>query len=318
MKTIQFLIANYNSIDHIDILVKSLRTNHPGVSYELLVADQGSTDGSREYLEALPEVKLWPLEDRPPNRAFQAATQQYINQLDLTEYLHPFFLQRTLEADNRKFHGEAMNFLAHKATSPLCATLDTDMEFLGPYWFDAFLKGILQGAAAVGTIQDEETFTIGKHFEATVQRRFHPCLTVYQTQILQSNPVDFNFDPYFDLRMPLIHKSIAEQIPVNIHLGDMGYKVYQQMNHPVLGLDDNDFYGSVRHFNGATVKKDRKDELFLSWLNSIKDIKDLYKYAVQTYYYTSLNEEALVYCKKHWDQFNPSLPTMPKIPIIKI
>jgi glycosyltransferase involved in cell wall biosynthesis len=317
MKTIQFLIANYNSIDHIDILIKSLRTNHPGVSYELLVADQGSTDGSKEYLESLPEVKLWPLEDRPHNHKFHVATQQYINQLDLTDYMHPFFIQRTLEADNRKFHGEAMNFLVSKATSPLCATLDTDMEFLGPYWFDAFLKGILQGAAAVGTIQDEESFTIN-NFKATVQRRFHPCLTVYRTPILQSIAYDFNFDPYFDLRMPLIHKSIAEQLPISIHLGDMGYHIFQDIKSPILGLDDNEFYGSVRHFNGATVKKDRKDELFLDWLNSIKHIKDLYKYAVQTYYYTSLNEEALVYCKKYWDQFDPPLPTMPKIPIIKI
>lgn len=317
MKTIQFLIANYNSSDHIEILVKSLRTNHPGVSYELLVADQGSTDGSKEYLESLPEVKLWPLESRPHNHQFHIATQQYINQLELADYMHPFFLQRTLDADNRKFHGEAMNFLVGKATSPLCATLDTDIEFLGPYWFDAFLNGILQGAAAVGTIQDEESFTID-NFKATVRCRFHPCLTLYSTAVLQSIAYDFNFDPYFDLRMPLIHKSIVEQLPVNIHLGDMGYHIFQDMRYPVLGLDDNEFYGSVRHFNGATVKKDRKDELFLDWLNSIKHIKELYSYAVQTYYYTSLNEEALVYCKRHWDQFNPPLPTMPKIPIIKI
>lgn len=319
MPLLQFLVANYNSADHIEILIKSLRTNHPGASYELLVADQGSTDGSKEYLQSLPEVKLWPIESRSNNKTMVAAMFEYIEQLGLHDYMHPFFWHRTTEADNRKFHGEAINFLVDKATAPLCATLDTDVEFLGPYWFGIFMQHILAGASAVGTVQDSEEFTIGE-FRAFVHRRFHPCLTLYRTADLKKE-YDFNFDPYFDLRMPLIHKAITESLPVNIHLGDMGYKTYSSMQDNKLqmfGLSDNDFYGSIRHFNGGTVKKDRKDEIFLDWLNSIKHIHDLHKYAVQTYYYTSLNEEALLYCKKHWDRFDPALPVMPKIPIIKV
>jgi glycosyltransferase involved in cell wall biosynthesis len=318
---IQFLVANYNSIDHIHILVKSLRTYHPGVSYQLLVADQGSTDGSLEYLEKLEEVKLWKLEEREFNKDYNENQRYLVEKYNLWSYLHLFFVKRTIEVDARKFHGAAINFLVGKVDAPLFATLDTDMEFLGPFWFQPFLENILVGNAVVGTTQDPISFHIGKFFGFTCFRT-HPCLAVYDMNKIPKN-IDFNTDDCFELRMPMIHRCLEEDITEHWQLGDMGHKVFTEFwkNKNICSLPDEEFYSTARHFQGATVKKDKKNHDLIDWLLSIEKkpkLKELFNYGRETYKYSGLNDKTLLHCSAYWASKNPSLPKQPKIPIFVV
>jgi 2-polyprenyl-3-methyl-5-hydroxy-6-metoxy-1,4-benzoquinol methylase len=68
------VIVTYNQLDYTHLCLDSLRlrTDEP---YELIVVDNASTDGTVEYLRALPDVRLIL---NPTNRGFPAAVNQGI------------------------------------------------------------------------------------------------------------------------------------------------------------------------------------------------------------------------------------------------
>jgi glycosyltransferase involved in cell wall biosynthesis len=61
MNNISIILPSYNTIDYTKMAITSLRKYYPGV--EIVVMDDGSTDGSKDYLQTLAEqdknLKLW-------------------------------------------------------------------------------------------------------------------------------------------------------------------------------------------------------------------------------------------------------------------
>lgn len=55
---LSFCIPTYNRLPHIKKLIESIRENIGNYTYEIIVADGGSTDGTIEYLKKQTDVKL--------------------------------------------------------------------------------------------------------------------------------------------------------------------------------------------------------------------------------------------------------------------
>ena len=329
MLPFQFILANFNSIEHVEVLIKSLRTFPPGSEYQILAVDNGSTDGSKEYLQSLPEVKLWEYTDLPEETELNERLYSGVRYYELERYMHPFFLKKTIDKDHRRTHAAALNFLMGKVESPLFATLDTDMEFLSPVWFGPFLTPFLlnQDVTAVGTDEQAISFKIGGYTGFTVPR-LHPCLAFWRTEFMQENafPYLWNHDDIFELRMPMIHKSLEEKLTYDhdIQLGDVGHRAAKTINQEgkiVVNLPDESYFRSVRHFYGATVGNEKHSPEFKDWLCGIANkphLKPLYDYAVQTYAYTEYGREILQNVRAYWQTKNPELPQPSKLPIMMV
>jgi hypothetical protein len=315
MKILQFLLANCNSSDHIEILIKSLRTYPPPVSYEILACDNGSTDGSAERLQTFPEVHLWKLHERPRDNSVKKRQQILIRKFKLKKYLHPFFAKRSLFRDYRRSHASALNYLLAKVTSPLCATLDTDVEFLNPFWMEPFLGPLLinPGTAAVGLLQEGASVRI-QGFVGRSHERLHPCLAFYRTRDLRAAGATFDANDYFDLQLPLIHKCLEERLAIKVTLGDVGHQVHSALKRRhkrVGGLAPAIFSTHIRHFGGATVKKGILDPDLLDWRERIKSrphLKNLDEHADREFGYVLANQKTLELRARYWRARHPAPP----------
>lgn len=323
MRCIQFLIANYNSIEHIEILTKSLRAFHPGFSYELLVCDNGSKDGSAEYLESLPEVRLWRLEDRAADDQFVKRQQTVIDKYGLEPYMNDYFRRKTVWRDYRQTHNAALNFLVSKVTSPIFATLDTDIEFLGPHWIEPFLLPFLLDPT-VGCVGLEErviNFKVGK-FQGRTVRRIHPCLALWRTSHVWNVQSTWDIDDEFELRFLLMQKSIQESVDYNIQLGDTGYRITRDLEEggsKVVSLPPEDFFRSCRHFYGTTCEKVYFNKDYKEWINSISTdpkLKPLVDFTELSQQYSKFSRDALHNCRRHWQEHDPELPMQPEVPLV--
>jgi glycosyltransferase involved in cell wall biosynthesis len=323
MKCLQFLLANYNSAEHIEILIKSLRTYHPGFSYEILVCDNGSKDGSDEYLESLPEVRMWHLDERAPDTDYNHRQQAVIDKYELEPYLNDYFRQKSVDRDYRRSHNSALNFLTQQVTSPIFATLDSDIEFLGPNWIEPFLLPMLldPSVGCVGSDEEIISFDIGP-FSGHTTFRIHPCLALWRTKYVWECGANWDVDDEFDLHWPIIQKSLIENQPYRVQLGDTGYKVTKTLkenNYKVVSLPSEDFFRSCRHFYGSTVNKVYYNEGWENWKRDVRNdprTKKLGEFCDMTEQYGKFSVTILDKSKKYWADKNPQLPKQPEVPLV--
>jgi glycosyltransferase involved in cell wall biosynthesis len=316
-------MANYNSAEHIEILIKSLREYHPGFSYEILCCDNGSTDGSAEYLAALPEVQLWRLEDRPTDNAYRDRQQAVIDRYGLESYLTDYFRAKTILRDYRTTHNSALNFLVTKVTAPIFATLDTDVEFLGPNWIEPFLLPLLVDPqiGCVGSEEQSISWRMGL-FQGRTLKRLHPCLSLWRTAYVWEAQQGWDVSDEFDLRFLIIQRAMKEEIPYQLTLGDTGYAVSRAVienGHKMVTLADEDFFRSCRHFYGSTVKKVHFDNGWRAWYKQLMDdpvLKPLGEFAELSQHYANFNQEALNTCREYWKQRSPKLARQSKVPLV--
>jgi hypothetical protein len=315
MKILQFLLANYNSSDHIEILIKSLRTYPPPVSYEILACDNGSTDGSAERLQSFPEVQMWKLHERLRDNTVKKRQEALIRDFKIKKYLHRFFAKRIRYRDYRQSHASALNYLLAQVTSPLCATLDTDVEFLNPFWLEPFLRPLLINpeTAAVGLLQEGASFRI-QGFVGRTHERLHPCLALYRTRDLREAGATFDANDWFDLQLPLIHKCLEERLSIKVTLGDVGHQVHAALKRRrkrVECLTPAIFSTHIRHFGGATVKKEILDPDLLDWREGIKSkphLKSLDEHADREFHYVLANQKTLELRARYWRARHPAPP----------
>jgi len=325
MKCLQFLVANYNSAEHIEILVKSLREYHPGFSYEILCCDNGSSDGSDEYLAALPEVRLWRLEDRPTDDTYKQRQQAVIDHYGLEPYLTDYFRAKTILRDYRTTHNSALDFLVTKVTSPIFATLDTDVEFLGPNWIEPFLLPFLVDpqVGCVGSAEQAIAWRIGP-FQGRTLKRLHPCLAFWRTALVWEAGEHWGTSDEFDLRFLIMHRSLKENTSYQLTMGDTGYAVSTKLlanGHKMVTLVDEDFFRSCRHFYGTTVKQVHFDNGWKEWYTELKEdptLEPLADFAELSEHYSNFSQEALNTCREYWKQRNPKLPRQPEVPLVFI
>ena len=113
---VTIICATRNAADAVRLTFESLRRSEP-TGYRLLVADNGSTDGTLEFLASLDWVQLF-------------------------------------RGDGCQSHGAALDWLTRKVTTRYFLTMDSDVVFLRPGWL-ADLRRVAQenGAAAVGELE---------------------------------------------------------------------------------------------------------------------------------------------------------------------
>jgi len=100
------------------LAIEQIRKMTRVVDYEILIYDNASTDGSREWLAVQPDVTLFCGES------------------------------------NSMRHGEALDFLTRRANYPICCTLCSDAFPVSPDWLtpafrldeDVYLSGMFRGA----------------------------------------------------------------------------------------------------------------------------------------------------------------------------
>jgi len=117
MNGVSICILTYNVFFYNRLAIDQIRKNTRVVDYEILVYDNGSTDGSREWLEAQPDVTVFRGEG------------------------------------NGARHGMALDFLTRRAKYPICCTLCSDAFPTSPEWLTpamylddkVFLTGTFRG-----------------------------------------------------------------------------------------------------------------------------------------------------------------------------
>ncbi|MCI8338936.1 MAG: methyltransferase domain-containing protein [Lachnospiraceae bacterium] len=72
-KKVSFVLVTYNQLEMTQLCVESVRHNHPRGSYEIVVVDNLSTDGTRKWLEEQEDIRALLNDD---NRGFPAACNQ--------------------------------------------------------------------------------------------------------------------------------------------------------------------------------------------------------------------------------------------------
>jgi glycosyltransferase involved in cell wall biosynthesis len=113
---ITILCATLNGRDAVRLTMSSLRRHTPE-SYRILVADNGSTDGTLEYLRGLDWIELFKHDRRCRNRS----------------------------------HGATLDWLARKVETRYFLTLDSDVAFLRSAWLSELRRALeVRRAVAVG------------------------------------------------------------------------------------------------------------------------------------------------------------------------
>lgn len=120
MKGVSICIVSYNSFFYNRLAIDQIRKMTRLVNYEILVYDNGSSDGSVEWMAQQPEVILF----RGRN--------------------------------NELKHGRALDFLTRRASYPICCCLCVDAFPVSPEWLipatylddDTYLAGIHRNNAA--------------------------------------------------------------------------------------------------------------------------------------------------------------------------
>lgn len=104
-KTIAIYITTYNRLDLLKRAINSV-LSQTIVPNELYVCDDGSTDGTREYLLSVEDSRIKPLFNDPPNQgacvgrnsAIFTTECEYISGLDDDDYFQPHRIENFLKA----------------------------------------------------------------------------------------------------------------------------------------------------------------------------------------------------------------------------
>ena len=124
MPDVTIVIPNYNGIAYLGGCLSSVKKQR-GVTAEVLVVDNGSTDGSLEYLEKeFPDCHLISLDKnygfcRAVNEGFRHAESEYVILLNNDTEIDPEFSIRLLEAikkDKKRFSCQACMIQYHDHT----------------------------------------------------------------------------------------------------------------------------------------------------------------------------------------------------------
>ncbi len=111
MSEVTVVIPNYNGMSYLETCLRSV-SRQTGVSMELLVVDNGSTDGSREFIrEHFPKIRLLCLKKNlgfcgAVNRGIRAAKTPYVILLNNDTEVCPGFvyeLWKAIRADEKRF-----------------------------------------------------------------------------------------------------------------------------------------------------------------------------------------------------------------------
>lgn len=111
------ICATLNAREAVRLTFSSFRRYTPEPC-PVLVADNGSMDGTLDDLRALPWLKVFPLEER----AGESSAASAVDPGALTE------------------HGAALDWLAARVETPYFLTLDSDVEFLEAGWLGEMLE----------------------------------------------------------------------------------------------------------------------------------------------------------------------------------
>jgi hypothetical protein len=151
--------ATLNAFDAVRLTMQSLQRHTPRIP-RVLVADNGSTDGTLEWLQSRSFVTVVPLDERRrlivAERAWQRSVLAAVEQrASAPDSVH----QRLRALDTSPpgtltEHAATLDWLAQQVDTPYFLTLDSDVEFLADGWLEAMLALMERdGLAALGPLE---------------------------------------------------------------------------------------------------------------------------------------------------------------------
>jgi glycosyltransferase involved in cell wall biosynthesis len=156
---VTILLATRNGADVVRLTLSSLRRFTPE-AYRVIVADNGSTDGARDYLGSLDWIEIF---DRDPRRALTS-------------------------------HGATLDWLARKVRTRYFLTLDSDVVFLRRGWLSDLREVIeKRGAVAVGEFEPGlggYRSRLAPYVLLLDTKRFRALRCSFRSCVLMSDPAD--------------------------------------------------------------------------------------------------------------------------------
>ena len=156
---VTIVCATLNAFEAVRLTMRSLARHTPPVE-RILVADNGSTDGTLEWLQTLQHVDVVSLEERRRLMAAERAWRRRVLAGLERRGAAPTSVERNLRHDGQPLprqlteHGATLDWLAHQAATPYFLTLDSDVEFLADSWLEDMV-GLMErdGLAALGALE---------------------------------------------------------------------------------------------------------------------------------------------------------------------
>jgi hypothetical protein len=156
---VTIVCATLNAFEAVRLTMQSLLRHTPPVE-RILVADNGSTDGTPEWLQTLPHVDVVSLEERRRQMAVERAWRRKVLARLERRGAAPASVERNLRHDAEPRprqlteHGATLDWLARQVATPYFVTLDSDVEFLADGWLEDMV-GLMEqdGLAALGALE---------------------------------------------------------------------------------------------------------------------------------------------------------------------
>jgi hypothetical protein len=156
---VTILCATRNSCDAVRLTVRSLLRHTPPVA-RILVADNGSTDGTLEWLREVNGIEVVTLDERARVLADEHAWRRSVaaalarRGAGSTATARRFLDDGAAPPVPSTEHGATLDWLVAQATTPYVVTLDSDVELLADGWLETALAVVHRdGLAAFGSLE---------------------------------------------------------------------------------------------------------------------------------------------------------------------
>jgi hypothetical protein len=156
---VTIVCATRNACDAVRLTVRSLLRHTPPVA-RILVADNGSTDGTLEWLRAVDGIEVVALDKRARVLADEHVWRRSVAAALARRDAGSTAAARRLLADDAAppvpstEHGATLDWLVAQVTTPYAVMIDSDVELLADGWLEAALAVVHRdGLAAFGSLE---------------------------------------------------------------------------------------------------------------------------------------------------------------------
>ena len=181
---LSLLSVNYNTLDWAKLLVQSIR-KFTASPYELIVVDNASVDGSREWLAEQKDVNYPGLKPRASRAGSEASSQGLkYNYRQLREESQGQFI-KLISLDKNIGHGKGLDLALENASSEWCVVLDIDTHIQREGW-ETDLLSLYKSDYRIRLIAAK-----GGNPDDVPPKPIHACWMFFETKFFKDNNLSF-------------------------------------------------------------------------------------------------------------------------------